>query len=256
MSAESLSRSAAPWPRPMRQQRPLRGRLAALVRPPRLPAREAARGPPRALAAAALAWARNKRGRRLAELPRSPMRPGRTRNSVLSSRAMRVSLRRLTKQSSPIRRTSCHGDEMLAFFGEAHIAGKPRNGRAHRANPACRQIFPARRAGHTSCASILPSNGRRLLHSADTRPNIRQDTRTPDQHSGQLLCCAAANLDANACAHTTVRSSKARHSGHGGGDLAQCKPIVDQASANCGRPCKVAALEGKVQPMQATSIAT
>lgn len=175
-SADSFSRSATAWPRPMRQHRPFLGRApSATGRDLRRGRDEVSRLP--------LACPRKERGRRLAELPWSRMRPDCMRNSVLSSLVMSASLRLRAKQSSKICRTSHHGAEMLAVFGEAHIARSHPKRRSPCANPVCRHIFRAGRREHTLCASILPSNGRDLPHLADTQPNARRPTKSCDRRS-------------------------------------------------------------------------
>jgi hypothetical protein len=86
--AESFNRSAAAWPRPIREQRPFLG-LVEPAEPLPLPRNFASvSGPPLALAAALITSATKVRGFRRMRAPRSRMRPGRGRKSELSSRLM------------------------------------------------------------------------------------------------------------------------------------------------------------------------
>jgi hypothetical protein len=121
-SAERLKRSAAAWPRPIRQHLPFRGRFPPLPRRPSRLICAAVSGPPFAFAAAFRTWLTNDVERRPARLPRSRMRPDRGRRSEASSWLIRERLRQLRSNASPNRRTSCHVVEKERRCDKTHIA--------------------------------------------------------------------------------------------------------------------------------------
>jgi hypothetical protein len=107
--AKCFKRSAAPWPRLIRQHFPLRGRFPPLPRPPSRRICAAVSGPPFAFASAFRTWFTNDVERHPARLPRSRMRPDRGRKSEASSWLIRERLRRVRPNASPNPRTLCHG---------------------------------------------------------------------------------------------------------------------------------------------------